>query len=134
MNTIESSTQIQNIQNFDSKLDNTIKTYKEKLSDLSDLLSKYDPFYKDADSKKVFWYFDSELQEVKEEYENNNYEELEKELWDIYWNFLFLMNKLSDEWKIEKDKVYKLIYEKISKRKAFLIEEREVNKKEAMEI
>lgn len=108
--------------------------YKSKLDDLIALNSQLDPFYEMVDSSRMMQNFASELAEIVEEYEKWDYEELTKELWDVYWDFLVLMDKLQDEGKIEKDRVYESIYRKMSWRKSFLLENRKPTHEEAKQI
>jgi len=88
--------------------------YKSKVEEFIARSSQLDPFYEMADSSRMIQDLASELAEIKEEYKKGDYEELTKELGDIYWAFLVLMDKLQDEGKIEKDRVYESIYRKMS--------------------
>ncbi|MDP2104190.1 MAG: MazG nucleotide pyrophosphohydrolase domain-containing protein [Candidatus Gracilibacteria bacterium] len=108
--------------------------HKSKLDDLIALNSKLDPFYEMVDSSRMIQNFASELAEITEEYEKGDYEELTKELGDVYWDFLVLMDKLEDEGKIQKDQVYESIYRKMSGRKSFLLENRKPTHEEAKKI
>lgn len=108
--------------------------YKSKLDELIALNNKLDPFYEMVDSSRMMQNFASELAEIAEEYEKWDYEELTKELGDVYWDFLVLMDKLQDEGKIEKDRVYESIYRKMSWRKSFLLENRKPTHEEAKQI
>lgn len=108
--------------------------YKSKLDELIALNNKLDPFYEMVDSSRMMQNFASELAEIAEEYEKWDYKELTKELGDVYWDFLVLMDKLQDEGKIEKDRVYESIYRKMSWRKSFLLENRKPTHEEAKQI
>lgn len=105
-----------------------------KLIELTDLNRKLDPFYEEKDSKELFQWLLDEIDEWKEEYKKWDFEELEREMWDVFWNIFLLLNKLEDEWKLTKEWVFKKIYDKISSRKTFLLEWRKVDKEEAMNI
>jgi len=108
--------------------------YKSKLDELIALNAQLDPFYEMVDSSRMIANFASELAEITEEYEKWDYEELTKELGDVYWDFLVLMDKLQDEGKIQKDRVYESIYRKMSWRKSFLLENRKPTHEEAKKI
>lgn len=108
--------------------------YKSKLDELIALNNTLDPFYEMVDSSRMMQNFASELAEIAEEYEKWDYEELTKELGDVYWDFLVLMDKLQDEGKIEKDRVYESIYRKMSWRKSFLLENHKPTHEEAKRI
>ncbi len=53
---------------------------------------------------------------------------------DIFWNLLALMDKLEDEGKIDKERVFEKIVDKIERRKSFLLEKRKVSEDEARAI
>lgn len=102
-----------------------------KLIELTELNRKLDPYYESVKSEESFELVIWEVNEAKEEFDKNDYSELEKEIWDIYWNLLILTNKLEDEGKINKQKAFESIYNKMSLRKTFLLEWRKVDKEEA---
>ncbi len=106
----------------------------EKLIELTELNRKLDPFYEWKWSEELFSWLLDEIQEWKDEYIKWDFEELEKEMWDVFWNVFLLMNKLEDEWKVSKEWIYTKIYDKISRRKSFLLEWRKVDKEEAQKI
>ena len=109
--------------------------YKEKIENLAKQARKLDPYFELVNSKKLFWELKDELNEAIEELNNdNNSIELASEMWDIFWVFLLLTNKLEEEWKIDIEKVYEKIYKKMSSRKSFLEEDRKVTANEAKEI
>ena len=108
--------------------------YKEKVEFLASQARKLDPYYEKVNSKKIFWEFKDEFDEAVIEFKNNNIKGLEWELWDIFWDFQLLLNKLEDEGKIEINNIYKNIYEKMSSRKSFLMENKKVTENEAIEI
>lgn len=108
--------------------------YKEKVEFLIKQNTKLDPYFKLVNSKKLFKELRDELDEAEAEYDNWDYMELEKELWDIFWTFLLLIDKLQEEQKINSEKIYEKIYKKMSQRKSFLEEDRIVTKEEAIEI
>lgn len=105
-----------------------------KLIELTESNRKLDPYYDGVKSEESFQLVIWEVNEAKEEFDKWDYSELEKEIWDIYWNLLILTNKLEDEGKINKEKAFESIYNKMSKRKSFLLEWRKVSKDEAMKI
>ena len=103
-----------------------------KLIELTETNRKLDPYYEWVKSEESFQLVIWEVNEAKEEFDKWDYSELEKEIWDIYWNLLILTNKLEDEGKINKEKAFESIYKKMSLRKSFLLEWRKVEKEEAM--
>ncbi len=103
-----------------------------KLIELTELNRKLDPYYEWVKSEESFDLVIWEINEAKEEYDKKDYTELEKEIWDIYWNLLILTNKLEDEGKINKEAAFECIYNKMIKRKTFLLEWKKVSKEEAM--
>ena len=105
-----------------------------KLIELTESNRKLDPYYDGVKSEESFQLVIWEVNEAKEEFDKWDYSELEKEIWDIYWNLLILTNKLEDEGKINKEKAFESIYNKMSLRKSFLLEWRKVDKEEAMKI
>jgi NTP pyrophosphatase (non-canonical NTP hydrolase) len=108
--------------------------YKEKIEFLSKQATKLDPFFNLVDSKKLFSEIRDELDEAEKEFKNWDFKELEKELWDVFRDFLMLSHKLEKEGKINIEKIYEWIYKKMSSRKPFLEENREVTKEEAIEV
>lgn len=105
-----------------------------KLIELTEANRRLDPYYDGVKSEESFKLVIWEVDEAKEEFDKWDYSELEKEIWDIYWNLLILTNKLEDEGKINKEKAFESIYNKMSLRKSFLLEGRSVTKEEAMQI
>lgn len=56
-----------------------------------------------------------EIQEAKAEVKENNSVYLEDELWDIFWDFLCLVETLKNEWKITSlEKIFERCYTKFS--------------------
>jgi len=108
--------------------------YKEKVEKLWKLARKLDPYFQLVNSKKLMWEIRDEIDEVIEANKNNDNLEIEKELWDVFWVFQILVQKLDEEWKIDIDRMYKQIYNKISTRKSFLEEWRKVTEIEAKDI
>lgn len=95
---------------------------------------KLDPFYKEKPSSELFERLLWEIAEAKAEYNKWDFKELESEMWDVLWTLFLLLDKLEDENKISKKEVFEKIYNKISNRKIFLLENREVSKEEAQKI
>lgn len=106
----------------------------QNLLKLLELNRKYDPFYKGKESKELFDWLLWEIREAEEEYIKWDFNEVESEMWDIVWNLFLLLDKLEDEKKISKQKVFEKITNKISNRKSFLLEERAVSMEEAQKI
>lgn len=73
-----------------------------------------DDFYKWSDTY-IKWILD-EIDEVKEELKENNHVYLEDELWDIFWNYVCLLESLEQEGKIHKSRVFDRCYLKFSER------------------
>lgn len=56
-----------------------------------------------------------EIEEAKAEVKEKNSVYLEDELWDIFWDYLCLLETLKKEWKIESiENVFKRCYKKFS--------------------
>lgn len=104
--------------------------FREKVIFLSEQAIKLDPYLDTVNSKKLFWEIKDEIKEAIEVFDNDD-GELEKEMWDVFWDFNILIQKLQQEWKIDIEKVYKSIYEKMSSRKPFLEKNQKVSKDEA---
>ncbi len=106
----------------------------EKFLDLVQKNKNLDPFYESQNSKDFFAWLSWEVKEALDEYEKWYNIELEKELWDVAWDFFLLLEKLQDEKKISVNNVFASINDKMSRRKSFLLEWKKVSKQEAMEI
>jgi len=108
--------------------------YEKKIKKLANGCREYDPFYQETNSNKYIEWIKNEIYEMEEEIKKWNNNELEKEIGDIYWNFLMIINKLQDEWKIEEKNVYKKLYQKMKKRKAHVVWKKKVSYDEAIKI
>ena len=91
----------------------------EKLLNLSeyrlrDLLERKDLWYRWH--KTYIKWLDEEIQEMKEELKQDNSVYLEDELWDIFWDYICLLNSLEYEWFINKENVYNRCFKKLSER------------------
>lgn len=64
--------------------------------------------------KTYIEWIDDEVEEVKEEIKENNSVYLEDELWDIFWDYMCLLNSLDQSKMIDKDKVFERCYKKFS--------------------
>ena len=106
--------------------------YKEKVESLARKARELDPYFKLVTWRKIFSELKDEIEESIEALDNNDIDELEEELWDILWVFLILVNKLEIEDNINIEKIYEKIYKKMSSRKSFLLENREVTMEEAI--
>lgn len=106
----------------------------EKFLDLVQKNKLLDPFYESQTWKDFFSWLSWEVNEAFVEYEKWDNIELEKELWDVAWDFFLLLEKLQDEKKISVNNVFASINDKMSRRKSFLLEWKKVSKQEAMEI
>ena len=95
---------------------------------------KLDPFFKEKESRELFSWLLWEITEAQEEYDKWDFSELQSEMWDVLWTLFLLLDKLEDEGKISKQEVFEKITSKISNRKSFLLENREVSKEEAQKI
>ena len=81
-------------------------------SRIKELIETKHPWYKWNQT-----YIDSikdELEEVIQEIRENNKVYLEDELWDLFWDYVWLLNCLEQEWKIEVKNVFKRSYKKFS--------------------
>lgn len=106
----------------------------EKFLDLVQKNKLLDPFYESQTWKDFFSWLSWEVNEAFVEYEKWDNIELEKELWDVAWDFFLLLEKLQDEKKISVNNVFASINDKMSRRKSFLLEWKKVSKQDAMEI
>jgi NTP pyrophosphatase (non-canonical NTP hydrolase) len=77
----------------------------------------------DTKNKWYYWHktyvdwIDDEWQEAKEEIKPNNTVYLEDELWDVFWDYMCLLNSLEQEWLISsQEKVFERCYKKFSER------------------
>jgi NTP pyrophosphatase (non-canonical NTP hydrolase) len=77
----------------------------------------------DTKNKWYYWHktyvdwIDDEWQEAKEEIKPNNTVYLEDELWDVFWDYMCLLNSLEQEWLISsQEKVFERCYLKFSER------------------
>ena len=108
--------------------------YLKEFLSLIEKNTKLDPFYESQTWKDFFSWLSWEVNEAFVEYEKWDNIELEKELWDVAWDFFLLLEKLQDEKKISVNNVFASINDKMSRRKSFLLEWKKVSKQEAMEI
>ena len=108
--------------------------YLKEFLSLIEKNTKLDPFYESQTWKDFFSWLSWEVNEAFVEYEKWDNIELEKELWDVAWDFFLLLEKLQDEKKISVNNVFASINDKMSRRKLFLLEWKKVSKQEAMEI
>lgn len=106
---------------------------KEQIDSLLEKNRVLDPFYANNDFAKCLREFDTEWSEVKQSVEEG-IDNLDEELGDMYRDICLLIQKAEDEWKIQPWSAFESIYTKMSKRKSFLLEEREVTKEEAQDI
>lgn len=106
----------------------------QKFLKLLELNRTLDPFYKEKDSTELFSWLLWEIKEAQEEYEKQSYADLQSEMWDVLWTLFALLDKLEDEGKLTKEKVFAGISEKISHRKSFLLDGKQVTKKQAQDI
>ena len=105
--------------------------YKEKVEFLTKQARNLDPYFEMVNSKKLIWELKDELDEFIDAYNNNDFDEQEKELWDVFWVFELLLQKLEEEGNINIEDIYKKIYKKMSCRKSFLEEWKKVSAQEA---
>ena len=104
----------------------------EKFLDLVQKNKLLDPFYESQTWKDFFSWLSWEVNEAFVEYEKWDNIELEKELWDVAWDFFLLLEKLQDEKKISVNNVFASINDKMSRRKSFLLEWKKVSKQEVV--
>ena len=68
-------------------------------------------------SENYFNELPNEVEEAKEQDKVNNHVYLEDELWDVFWDYLMLLQSLKHEWKITSiDAVIERAYTKFSER------------------
>lgn len=95
----------------------------------------HDPWYENIDSKKQMSEFCAEIEEMKTEIAlEKSKEDMESEIGDAFWDFIGVIRKLEDEWKISASEVFRKIYTKMSTRKSYLLSGEQVTKEEAIEI
>lgn len=111
-----------------------MRDWINKVIDLLELTSEKCPFYKESTLNTFLKWLKEEIQESEEEIEKGDYNELEKELWDVFRDYISLLEKLKDEWIINPKNVFELIYDKIARRKSFLFKDWEITKEEAIKI
>lgn len=61
-------------------------------------------------------WLDDEIEEAKEEVKENNSVHLEDELWDVFWDYMCLLNSLEQSNMIDKKKVFERCFKKFSGR------------------
>lgn len=95
-------------------MENIIKIMELSKSRIKEFIETKNPWYKWYQTY-IEWIQD-ELKEVQEEIRENNSIYLEDELWDIFWDYICLLNSLEIEWKINTHKVFERSYKKFSER------------------
>jgi len=94
---------------------NIVKIKDLAKSRIEEFIETKNPWYKW--SKTYIEWIDDEWEEVQEEIKENNSVYLEDELWDLFWDYMCLLNSLEKEWKISSvDKVFERSYKKFSER------------------
>ena len=68
------------------------------------------------DTLEAFDWLIDEINEAKEEYNNKKQVYLEDELWDIFWDYMCLLQSLEQEKMINSKKVFERCYKKFSER------------------
>lgn len=95
----------------------------EVIKNILELSKKRINFLHNVNNK--WWYFwhktyiewiKNELDEMQNEIKENNSVFLEDELWDIFWDYICLLNSLEEEKMINVDKVFGRCYKKFSER------------------
>ena len=76
------------------------------------------------DSEKYFEEFESEFNEVKQAFENKDYENLQEELGDILWDIIAFSIILEEEGKINTKDIMKGMLQKMKERKPHIFEQR----------
>lgn len=96
-----------------------IELSESRINELEEDVKKDDSHYKDF----YFWfetYYNwliEELKEVKDELKPNNSVYLEDELWDVFWNYLCMLQSLQKWWYIKDvKKVLERCYKKLNER------------------
>jgi len=91
----------------------------QKILNLSEKRIKWvikneEPWYKwpKTHINEIKW----EIEEMEKEFKINNSVYLEDELWDIFWDYMCILDWLEQKWYINKEKVFKRCYKKFSKR------------------
>jgi len=96
-------------------MQNIEKIKKLAKSRIQEFIDTKNPWYK-WHQTYIEW-IDDEWQEVKDEIKLNNSVYLEDELWDLFWDYMCLLNSLEQEWLItSQEKVFERCYKKFSER------------------
>ena len=96
-------------------MENIAKIKALAKSRIQEFIDIKDPWYK-WHSTFIKWIQD-EFDEIKQEVKENNTVYLEDELWDLFWDFMCLLNSLEHEWMISsQEKVFERSYKKFSER------------------
>lgn len=99
---------------------NIMEKLMKKIVELADsrieyLHNKDNCNWYDGYSTYIEW-LEEELEEVKDEIKENNSVYLEDELWDVFWDFVCLINSLEQDWYIDKKKVIERCFKKFDGR------------------
>ena len=96
-------------------MQNIVKIKELAKSRIQEFIDTKNVWYKWKETY-IDW-IDDEWQEAKEEIKPNNSVYLEDELWDVFWDYMCLLNSLEQEWFISsQEKVFERCYKKFSER------------------
>jgi len=96
-------------------MQNIVKIKELAKSRIQEFIDTKNVWYKWKETY-IDW-IDDEWQEAKDEIKPNNSVYLEDELWDVFWNYMCLLNSLEQEWFISsQEKVFERCYKKFSER------------------
>jgi len=96
-------------------MENIIKIKKLSKDRIKEFVENWHEWYKW--NKTYVESIIEEIDEMKYEIKPNNSVYLEDELWDIFWNYMCLLNSFEQEWLISnQEKVFERCYKKFSER------------------
>ena len=87
---------------------------------------KYSPYINNMNSEKYFEEFESEFNEVKEAFKNKDYENLQEELGDVFWDLIAFSLILEEEGKVNTKQIMKGMLQKMKERKPHIFEQRRI--------
>ncbi len=96
-------------------MQNIVKIKELAKSRIQEFIDTKNSWYKGH--KTYIEWIDDEWKEVKDEINPKNCVYLEDELWDLFWDYMCLLNSLEQEWLISsQEKVFERCYKKFSER------------------
>ncbi|HIJ10858.1 TPA: hypothetical protein HA278_02255 [Candidatus Woesearchaeota archaeon] len=106
----------------------------ESLYELQKKNLQYSAWAKQTSLKQRVEELQSEVAEVMEEVENEQWDKFGDEMGDVFWDCLGVMAKAEQEGHFDSKKVLEHIYQKFTERKPYLLEERHADRDEEKEL